>query len=199
MQHPESLLVPILMLTDYELTILGAVMKETTYARHYKFTQYELNPIWQESVKQKRWFNLKHTILVLIISGAVILGCELAEPEWAVALLLGGFLTTYAVVLARHLMNILIFHYLNRHPGAVRGEITMDHAYVISASSYQYMTLTLPFCLTAILARSVFAAGGTLGLVLLTFVHWRWAQRSRKKSSRGAPDEFWVIDDESPI
>jgi len=65
MHHPESLLIPVLMLCDYWLTVAGARAREGAYAEHFKTRHYELNPLWQKAIARKRWFNLRHLGLTL--------------------------------------------------------------------------------------------------------------------------------------
>lgn len=74
MQHPEIFLIPLLMLADYFLTLVGAKMAEEKYRLHYKITNYELNPFWQKSVNERRWLNPRHLILVTLITILLLLG-----------------------------------------------------------------------------------------------------------------------------
>ncbi len=44
MNHPELIAVPVLMLADYALTILGAKTSAVVYRNHFTMPSYELNP-----------------------------------------------------------------------------------------------------------------------------------------------------------
>ncbi len=82
MKHPELILIPILMFSDYFLTVAGAVLKEKKYADHFKFEHYELNPIWQKEIAQKKWLNPKHIVLTIVFSSVLIFLMEFGEmPE----------------------------------------------------------------------------------------------------------------------
>ena len=45
MNHPELIAVPVLMLADYALTILGAKSSAVIYRNHFTTPTYELNPL----------------------------------------------------------------------------------------------------------------------------------------------------------
>src|ERR1700752_3744988 len=77
MRHPGFLLLPLLMLSDYLLTIAGARLRLETYERHFRTEHYELNPIWQQAVAKLRWFNPRHLLLTIVLT-AIILFCV----EW---------------------------------------------------------------------------------------------------------------------
>lgn len=47
MKHPEVLILPVLMIADYYLTILGSILYSQGYGKHIRFEHYELNPVWQ--------------------------------------------------------------------------------------------------------------------------------------------------------
>src|SRR5690242_2440703 len=68
MKHPQILLLPLLMFADYFLTVLGAVLRDKGYSNHFKLEHYELNPVWQKSIRQKRWVNPRHILLTLFVS-----------------------------------------------------------------------------------------------------------------------------------
>src|SRR3954471_18182323 len=62
-RHPEFLLVPVLMISDYLLTIAGARLRADVYGRHFRTQHYELNPAWQSAVAKLRWFNPRHLLI----------------------------------------------------------------------------------------------------------------------------------------
>ena len=71
MNYPELLLLPLLMMTDYLLTLVAASIKEKKYADHFKVQHYELNPIWQKDVSHKKWVNPRHIFLVVDLCTAL--------------------------------------------------------------------------------------------------------------------------------
>ena len=72
MNYPELLLLPILMFADYFLTVVGAVQKEKKYSNHFTVQNYELNPIWQQDIAQKKWLNLRHILFTVLITVLLI-------------------------------------------------------------------------------------------------------------------------------
>src|SRR5262245_55141128 len=96
MQHPESLIIPLLMLVDYFLTLVGARLAEEKYLLHFRIATYELNPIWQKSVQERRWFNPRHLVLVALVTILLLLGDSQADVlgqffSFLVGILLGAF------------------------------------------------------------------------------------------------------------
>src|SRR6516162_5062024 len=63
MNHLIILAVPVLMLSDYLLTILGAKASLGVYRQHFISPHYEINPLWQKCVQQLKWFSPLHFIL----------------------------------------------------------------------------------------------------------------------------------------
>ena len=52
------LVLPLFMLADYYLTLLGE-RQSKEYREHYVLKEYEVNPLWQGDVKKQKWFNPK--------------------------------------------------------------------------------------------------------------------------------------------
>jgi hypothetical protein len=183
MRHPESLLVPAMMLADYYLTVYAAVLRDRGHGLHFRLEHFELNPRWQKAVAQKRWFNPRHLALA---TGASLLLIGLLEfvPELGrlAGFLLGTLLGAYGLIIARHISNILVFRRLIRHPGEVTGEVAMAPAFAIASSCYQIAGLALPLGMIAVFARSSFALGSLLGAVVLVHVHWRWLRRAERQA-----------------
>src|SRR5215469_12277184 len=96
MNHPVILAVPVLMLLDYVLTILGAKAGVRVYRQHFQSPYYELNPLWQKSVEQLRWFNPRHFIIVCLVASLLVLldrmpGFPSESLRLLVGMLLGAF------------------------------------------------------------------------------------------------------------
>lgn len=73
MAYPQVLLVPLMLLADYYLTVLGAAQRQKVYAQHFRTQHYELNPLWQRSNARLQRFNPRHILLVLLVSAALAL------------------------------------------------------------------------------------------------------------------------------
>ena len=107
MNHPESLLVPVLMLSDYLLTVAGARLRATAYSDHFKTPSYELNPIWKEAIAKLRWFNWRHFALTVILGVLTIgVGESNALSNALAAFFFACILAMLGVVNGRHLGNI---------------------------------------------------------------------------------------------
>lgn len=127
---------------------------------------YELNPIWQKSISQRKWFNLRHTLLVM-----------------AVTVVLVGVLVVSGMLLGRHISNLLLFRYLARRPDQISGEVTISHQLVLAISMYQTMLVIIPMALIAIFSHNNFARGGLLGAALLFCVHLVWMYKAKKRKT----------------
>jgi hypothetical protein len=182
-KHPEIILLPPMMFADYFLTVLGAIQRDKKYARHFKMQHYELNPIWQKSISRKKWFNLRHTLLVVIMNAALIWALEFGDiPDAFAEIILGSLLVVYGVVIGRHFSNLLIFRYIEKNSSQISGEVSMSHRLVLSISTYQMLVALIPVVLIAVFSRSNFARGGVLGAVILFATHWGW-RRNVKPSN----------------
>jgi hypothetical protein len=67
MEKYKFFLIPLLMLSDYFLTVVEARMAAKKYRQHFNFPDYELNPAFQKQIAQKRWFSPRHLTAVAIV------------------------------------------------------------------------------------------------------------------------------------
>lgn len=183
MRHPEFLLIPVLMLSDYALTIAGARMRLLNYGRHFKTEHYELNPIWQQAVAKLRWFNPRHLLITAAIT--LILGfcIEVLQPsdEAFVEVIEGFLLGLLGAVNGRHLGNLLTFAYLGRHPDAIDGTVTMNHEFALWLSTFQGLGFAVPASLLALFSPRPIVLGFLGGALALLAVHVAWTLRERYK------------------
>ena len=180
MKHPEVILVPILMLSDYLLTVLGAIQREEGYGKHFKLPSYELNPLWQKSIAQQRWFNPRHLVITLIVFVAITFVVEFGGmPDLYPQILLGAILTVYSYIVARHLGNLLTFRRVRRLPQELSGEITIAQTFAIALSFHQSLPLIIPIVILAYLSRNGYVIGGAFGAVMLILIHLVWLQRAK--------------------
>ena len=131
MEHPELIGVPVLMLADYLLTILGAKSSARVHGKHFTTPSYELNPLWRKSVDQRRWFNPRHLANLLLfrylnrnpeeISGQVELSPRLVIKMSQVGYLGLVPLFAFLAVLAPHRYTL----------GALLGLLTLVLAHFI--------------------------------------------------------------------
>lgn len=189
MTHPELLLLPIMMFADYFLTILGAIQRERRYSNHFKTLHYELNPIWQKDVAQKKWFNPRHIALTIALSALLIFLIELGIiSDRFSSIMIGGILVIYGMILGRHISNLLIFGHLARRPEDISGEITMSPQFVLYLSLYHSLMIIIPIALIALFSGSNFAIGGAIGMILFFIVNLSWILKARKQKATSNND-----------
>jgi hypothetical protein len=176
MNHWGIWAIPVLMVTDYLLTILGARASAKVYRQHFVLASYELNPLWRDSVDRTRWFNPRHMALVCVVTVALLIADRSEIPGWALELLIGALLGAWGMLCGRHLTNLLIFHFLNRHPETVSGRVTMSLPLSLKMSQFTIFGTVPLFILTACLAPHPATIGIALGIGILTGVHSIWAR-----------------------
>lgn len=186
MESWKYLLVPLLMLSDYILTVAGARLADKTYRTHFKFPDYELNPLFRKDIAQKRWFNQRHlafvalTTLVCVFWPFIFSGIELLSEG-----LFGYLITSFASLNGHHISNILVFRRLQKHPEDISGEIRMTQNYLLTASRYRTFGLLLPLAFAASLAPSAFLFGAVASQVALILIKYLWAGKGRTSISAG--------------
>ncbi len=182
MKYPILFCVPVLMVADYFLTVAGAILRERTYSEHFQLKHYEMNPLWQNAIARKKWFNPRHLV---ITGGVTVVFYYLFEyAETSIPFmegLLASVLVLYAMINGRHLSNILIFRYLNNHPDQITGHIQMEHRFVLFMSTAQYVTVLIPIAMLAWLLPSPQTIGGLAGILLSFVIHIRWGMKYKKK------------------
>ncbi len=182
MKYPELLLVPIFMLADYFLTLISSVQKDKKYGQHFKLEHWELNPMWQNAVAARRWFNPKHLLLTILVSSAVIVLAETGEsPDCFMEGVSGCVLGVFAMVLARHFSNLLLFRYVIRNPDEISGQVVISHTMALYISFYQHLVFLIPLILIAVFSTSAFVVGSCIGGILLLGVHLIWIKRAKAK------------------
>ncbi len=194
MKHYELLLLPLLMLLDYYLTVIGLRLAEKKYRRHFRTPHYELNPIWQKQVEKKRnWFNLRHLSLVALMTALLFWLDHITVFDTSLPFFLGATVLVYATVIGSHLANIMIFRRCFKHPAAVSGEVNLAHTFVLKSSQYRCWALLVPFAVAAAFVRDPFLYGGVAGILILMLVHSVWLIRAKslarkeKREPQSAP------------
>lgn len=190
MRHPEVLLLPIFMLLDYYLTIIGAALNEKGYAKYIAMQHYEMNPVWQKQIAQKKWFNPRHLSLTAALTALMVLVVEVSLPNPPFAFLdpiltpflMGFLLVLFASVLGRHVSNILIFRSVLRNPDGISGRAEITHGMMLSWSMYQHAALLLPLVLITVFVPHPFVLGGFAGALILIPIHLSWIRKHREKT-----------------
>lgn len=189
MNHPELLLIPVLMLGDYLLTVAGARLRDRGYSRHIRTEYYELNPVWQKEVARKRWLNPRHLVLVAV-AGIWIYGMDAAfgpgdDPTLSFAT--GAMLGVFGAINGRHLANLATFHRAQTHAsGDMEGSITFSHEYMLRTSLHQHLSLLLPLALLFLCQPTPLLGGSVAGIALLMLLHGAWIVAWRRRMARAA-------------
>ena len=179
MNHPELIAVPILMLADYALTILGAKSSTVVYRNHFTTPSYELNPLWRKSVDQIRWFNPRHISLVALVTVLLIVVDLAVLPYDLFELALGMLFGAFGAVCGRHLTNLMLFRYVNRHSNEISGQVQLSLKLMLKISQFNYIGLIPVFTIVVVLVPNLYTAGILLGLLALVFAHFVWAARAK--------------------
>lgn len=187
MRYPEIWLVPLLMLADWYLTILGAQKAGEKYHQHFKRVHYELNPLWQSAVRQRRWFNPRHLLAVVFVTFALIgLDALSYTVEPLVQVMLGAVLTILGTIVATHISNLLLFQYFAANPEEVAGEVRMAHLLVLRMSQLHLLVVLLPLLMLSLITRNAYLVGGSIGLAGLVVMHEIWRMRARRSGANTA-------------
>ncbi|MBP7176915.1 MAG: hypothetical protein KBA53_11975 [Thermoclostridium sp.] len=110
-------IIPLFMMADYYLTLLGEKLSKE-YRKHYVVKEYEVNPLWQKDVNQRKWFNPKQLVLVAVFTALFYFFIRYlyAEDYLLMQLLIGMITAPYVIILGRHLSNLLLFIYIRKNP-----------------------------------------------------------------------------------
>ena len=199
MNHPELIAVPILMLADYALTILGAKKSTAVYRNHFTMPSYELNPVWRKSVDQVRWFNFRHLSLVTLVT-LLLISVDQTQmlPYDTFALALGMLFGAFGSICGRHLTNLLLFNYLNRHPHEISGQVQLSLKLTLKISQFTYIGLLPLFAIVVVLDPNPYTTGVLLGVLVLVFAHFVWGFRAnRSEPQPKQPTQNAVVDAEA--
>jgi len=183
MNHPEILLVPAFMFADYFLTLAGAIQRGRKYEEHFKIEHYEMNPVWQKAVKERRWINPRHILLTAALTVLLVLLAESTPaPDPLIPGLLGALLVLFGMVIGRHISNLMIFTYMSRNPEGITGQVTMTHGMTLAIAFFANFILLPPLILIALFAPHPFTIGGLCGAVMLIAIHLGWMWRHKRRA-----------------
>jgi len=172
--------IPVMMITDYYLTLLGKRSRDSVYFQHIASEEYELNPAWQKDINRFRLFNYKHILTVILVTGYFYFAALLIRQSWF-DILFGALFNLYAYIIMRHLNNIFIFRYVNKNPDLMSGKTTVAHLFNLKMSQYQSFTTALVLLLIFGWTQSWFLLGGGCGLLLFSLTQLRWIRLYKKK------------------
>jgi hypothetical protein len=191
MNHLEVFIIPVMMLADYFLTVWGAILSEKKYQQHFKIENYELNPLWQKSIAQKKWFNLKHLAIVLIITFFCFIWSNgWKDPDPFSEGLFGYFTILFASIIGIHLANILTFDFIIRNPDSISGEIKMSHPLLLCISQFRLLSLLFILILAAVFSPTPFIIGGLCSQIVLLITKLVWLAKARATERKKIPPKI---------
>jgi hypothetical protein len=169
---------------DYLLTIWGAVERERRAAHVIMLDgSYELNPLFQKSVNERRWVSAR--FLITLVGVAALIGCMNAvvgaQPgaQAPQEVFIGALLFTRVALISRHLQNIWLFRRMAEHPESVVGQLRYERRTVVLVSAFQAAGISALVVLAAVLSPTPALIGGALGLSLLTVLNLALAFKRR--------------------
>lgn len=175
----EYIAVPILMVCDYYLTLLGNIYRKKKYGEHFIIETYELNPVWKKDVDKIKWINYRHLILVVLMT-VFFYFLSLFGNEILYNWLSGFFLTLFGMINGRHISNLFLFKYVSTHPAEISGKVYMNHQLTLKISQYQLIILAVPILILTIRNPNSFNIGGLSSCILLFIAHLIWLIRYKK-------------------
>lgn len=179
MRHPEVILVPLLLLADYFLTLIGAKAASGKYGQHFRTAHYELNPVWQQAVAQRKWFNPRQLSLVAVISAGFYYLTFALSDDWFAGLV-GLYFGIFGSVIGRHISNLLTFRYFENHPDEVQGEVRLAHSLTLALSQVQFSLVLIPLLLLSLTTGEPTVLGAACGVGMLIALHAIWLSKSRR-------------------
>jgi hypothetical protein len=141
-------LTPVLMLTDYFLTLVGKKYRERI--PYFQSETYELNPEFRNAIDRGEKINYRHLTYTVILTLASYAIYKNGDSNFLEAFT-GLIITTYGVVNARHIGNILLFRFTIKNAGEIKGVIHTSHLYNLKNSLFQTVGLATVFLLLALL------------------------------------------------
>ncbi len=184
MAHYEIFLLPLLMIADYYLTLIGASLYKQSYGNYFVLDNYELNPMWQSSVGKSEKFDFRHLFMSIVFT-IVFMSFDYYNiiNEKILQVLLGYYIVLYSLINAGHLENIFIFKYTNTHPSLLKGKVFINYEMSVKRSQYRVLSLFIPLSIIAFYTKSYFAWGGALSTIGAWLTHSSWIKWYRQNSA----------------
>lgn len=169
---------------DYYMTLLGVWLARKELSKHHVAKDYELNPVFKKDISRLRLFNPKH---LLILAGLVFLFTIIYYMNAIVGnfkeieLMQGIVFSVYAIILIRHIKNIISISMLNKFPNLVKGSIKVTVNYMLASSLIDGFGTTLIFVFVWFFNRNIFTLSFVIGGFLFMLAHLFWWLVGRMK------------------
>ena len=174
------LIIPVLMLSDYYLTLYSNRLRLDAYSHHVVLEVYELNPIFASDISRNKIININHLIGVLLVCFFLFWAHYSMDGSYLFKLVYGNFIFGFTLTNARHLLNIFIFKFVRNNPDELKGQISQSAKFIYIAEAGQDFTLTIAIAPLAILSGSFYLYGALIGGVVMTIGHIVWYRKYKK-------------------
>lgn len=166
MDHPEIILLPILMIADYYLTILGAVLHKKRYGQHFMIETYEMNPYYREQIDSNSLLNFRFAFNIVLNFSIVFLVSLLftGKHEFVYQILIGFYLTLFGYIVGLHVSNILTFRFSENNPETFEGSVRIPHKFNLRRSLYMNAVLFFPLFFVTVFSFSFFVLGAFISV-----------------------------------
>ncbi len=172
--------VPLLMFSDYFLTIAGKKYRDSEYSKKFTSQEYELNPVWQKDINSGKLFNYKHFLAAFLVTVYFYFASKLMSEE-LFDFFYGAILIVYMFIITKHLQNIFTFKLSTKHPEYLTGMVSVNQMYSLKISQYQILFFAMFLFVINIRMQSLFLFGGILGMLILYLNNLVWISRYKRK------------------
>ena len=171
------------MLLDYYLTIWAAIKREQGLQKFISIENYELNPVWKDTIKSRKLFNPKHILGILVTTLFLYYLIELDDDDIASSMFfMGSFIGAYGMIIGRHISNLFIFYFVISNSNCISGNISLDNKYMLYTSLFQFLSATTPLVFIAMVYQKPFVIGSACGSFFIILAHVIWIRKNNKGS-----------------
>jgi hypothetical protein len=182
MKYPIAYLLPVLMLADYYLTLLGYVLYQRYYQKYVETEHYELNPAFQSDIKSKKYFSVRHWLgVVFMLVVAVAINRFFQERDLFVDGAIGALFAVYSIIIGGHLANILTFRKVGKNAEAMSGQMKVSYPLSLRMSQYRLIVPAALLAVMAAMSGSAAVIGGLAGAGFMALMHERWLEVYSRK------------------
>lgn len=183
------ILTPLLMLTDYFLTLVGKKYRDRL--PYVRSETYELNPDFRKAIDNNEKFSFTHLAYTGVYTFLSFMLYEQGDKIFLEGFT-GYIAATFGLINARHIGNILTFRFSIKNPEEVKGVVYTSHLYNLKNSLFQTIALAMAFLLFVILHPVPFLIGAFVSQVVLAIHQLLWINKHINSKSRLG--ENWVRD-----
>jgi hypothetical protein len=175
MTYPIAYLLPVLMLLDYYLTLLGFTLYQRYYEKHVEMERYELNPSFQACIKAKKYYSLRHLgFVLLMLAMAIAINYSFKKRDAFIDGILGALFTVYSIVIGSHIASILTFRKISKNPESITGHVRMNYLLTLRMSQCRLIIPLMVLVVAVIVSPSPALIGALAGVAGFYLVLGRW-------------------------